>query len=580
MKSQTLKTIKFVFSQAKYKWTMGFVAVFMLIYVAADFVNPFVYRGIINAVSENNFQPIVFLVLILAIALLVHRIFRDIASLFLIRIEAGTMEKIGNRAFNHVAKLPYKFHTSTFAGSNARKIHRGIGMIETILDMFFYDLTPITLTMIFVILVLVKTNVLIGALLGIGLIIFIILSILLVKKQIKLEARRTKRENILSGTIIDSLSNNLTVKTFTGEKAESKIFGKDNMAWAESAKKCWTMGSLISLFQGSFIAFLEVMLLAISLYFWKQGAFNVGDIVFVQGNMGLLMFPMWTFGRFYRHFRRAEVDIQDLIKLLEKPLIIKSPKNAPILKIKKGEIKFENICFAYARKNKYALKNINLLIKPGEKIALVGPSGAGKSTFIKLLFRFVDPQKGKILIDGQNIKKVDLESLRKSISLVPQEPLLFHRSIYQNIKYGKKNAQKSEIIKAAKLAYADEFIQDLPKKYKSMVGERGIKLSGGERQRIALARVFLENAQILILDEATSSLDSVSENLIQQALDSLMQNRTTIIIAHRLSTIRKMDKIIVFEKGQIIEAGSHEELLSNSELYQKLWKSQVSRFID
>lgn len=203
-----------------------------------------------------------------------------------------------------------------------------------------------------------------------------------------------------------------------------------------------------------------------------------------------------------------------------------------------------------------------------------------QNAFIKLLFRFVDPTSGRILIDKQNIKKVNLESLRKSISLVPQEPLLFHRSIYQNIKYGKKDAKKSEIIKAAKLAYADEFIQDLPKKYKSLVGERGIKLSGGERQRIALARVFLENAPILVLDEATSSLDSASENLIQKALNNLMKNRTTIVIAHRLSTIREMDRIIVFERGKIVEVGAHDELLQNSNLYQKLWKSQVGRFID
>jgi len=580
MRSNTFKTIKFVFSQAGYKWAMIFVALFMLIYVGVDFVHPFVWRQIINIISNNASGSILFLMIILAVSFFVHRIFRDLAGMFLVRIEAKTMQRINNRAFSHVIKLPYKFHASTFAGSTSRKIHRGVGMIETIFDIFFYDLTPISLTMILVIVILLKTNILIGLPLLVSLIIFIIVSLVLVQKQMKLEKIRTLKENKLSGTMIDSITNNLTVKTFTGEKYENKLFNQDNQAWAKSAIKCWSFGTLISLFQGGFIAFLEITLLSLSLYLWKQGIFNIGDIVFVQGNMGLLMFPMWTFGRFYRHFRRAEVDMQDLIKLLEKPLVIKSSKDALILEIKKGEIKFENISFAYARKNKYALKNINLLIKPGEKIALVGPSGAGKSTFIKLLFRFVDPQKGRILIDNQNIKKINLESLRKNISLVPQEPLLFHRSIYENIKYGKKDAKKSEIIKAAKLAYADEFIQDLPKKYKSLVGERGIKLSGGERQRIALARVFLENAPILVLDEATSSLDSVSENLIQEALNNLMQNRTTIVIAHRLSTIRKMDRIIVFEKGKIVEVGPHDKLLQNSNLYQKLWKSQVGRFID
>jgi len=552
MKSQTFKTIKFVFSQAGYKWAMIFVAFFMLIYVGADFAHPFIWRQIINIISNNASGSILFLMIILAISFFVHRIFRDLAGMFLVRIEAKTMQTIGNRAFSHVIKLPYKFHASTFAGSTSRKIQRGVGMIETIFDIFFYDLTPISLTMILVVLILLKTNILIGLPLLISLIIFIIISLVLVQKQMKLEKIRTLKENKLSGTMIDSITNNLTVKTFTGEKYESRLFNQDNQAWAKSATKCWSFGTLVSLFQGGFIAFLEIMLLSIALYFWQKGVFNVGDIVFIQANMGLLIFPMWTFGRFYRHLRRAEVDMQDLIKLLAKPMTIKSAKDAPLLKITKGEIKFDQISFAYEKQNKYALNKINLLIKPGEKIALVGPSGAGKSTFIKLLFRFVDPTSGQILIDNQNIKKVNLESLRKSISLVPQEPLLFHRSIYQNIKYGKKNAKKSEIIKAAKLAYADEFIQDLPKKYKSLVGERGIKLSGGERQRIALARVFLENASILVLDEATSSLDSVSENLIQESLNNLMKNRTTIVIAHRLSTIRKMDRIIVFEKGKIV----------------------------
>lgn len=580
MKSQTFKTIKFVFSQAGYKWAMAVVALFMLIYVGVDFVHPFVWRQIINIISNNASGSILFLMTVLAIAFLTHRIMRDIATFFLIRIEVKTMEKVGNRAFSHISKLSYKFHASTFAGSTSRKIHRGISAIENILDIFSHDLTPISLTMVIAAIILFKTNILIGLPLIFGLIIFIAVSIILVKKRMRLDALRNKRENKLSGVMIDSITNNLTVKTFTGEKAENKLFGRNNKNWAQSTVRAWNFDAWTSLFQGGFIAVLEITLLSLSLYLWKQGIFNVGDIVFVQANMGLLMFPMWTLGRFYRNFRRAEIDMQDLIKLLEKPITIKSAKDAPLLKITKGEIKFNQVSFAYEKQNKYALDNINLLIKPGEKIALVGPSGAGKSTFIKLLFRFVDPTSGQILIDKQNIKKVNLESLRKNISLVPQDPLLFHRSIYENIKYGKKDAQKSEIVKAAKLAYADEFIQDLPKKYKSLVGERGIKLSGGERQRIALARVFLENAPILVLDEATSSLDSISENLIQEALNNLMKNRTTIVIAHRLSTIRKMDRIIVFERGKIVETGSHSQLLSGSQLYQKLWRSQVGRFID
>lgn len=576
MKSNAFKTIKFVFSQAKNKWAMFLVSFIMLLFVGFDFIHPFVWRKIINIVSGDATGSIIFLIGMLAISYFGHRIFKDLAGFLMLRIASATMQNIANKAFLHVSKLSYKFHTSTFAGSTARKINRGVHRAGDIFDVFFYDLVPVSLTMTAAAVILFKTSIIIGLPLIFGLIIFILVSIILVKKRMKLDQARNAQENKLSGTMIDSLSNNLTVKTFTGEKLEEKLFKKRNLFWRNAAVKSWNLETWTSLFQGGFIAILEVMLLSISLYLWKYGNFNVGDIIFVQANMSLLMFPMWTLGRFYRDFRRAEIDLQDLIKLLDKPITIKSKPNAPRLEIQKGGIIFDQVSFAYEKKNRQVLKDINLKIKPGEKIALVGPSGAGKSTFIKLLFRFVDPSQGKILIDNQNIKFVNLESLRKSISLVPQEPLLFHRTILENIKYGQPAGSKSAIIKAAKLAHAHEFIKNINKKYNALVGERGIKLSGGERQRIALARVFLENAPILVLDEATSSLDSVSENLIQDALDSLMQNRTTIVIAHRLSTIIKMDKIIVFEKGRIVEIGTHKKLAKTSRLYKKLWQTQTN----
>jgi len=580
-KFSSIRTIKFVFSQSRnHKLSMVMIFAIMLIYVGADFVHPFIWKRIINLVSQNQIGNIVSLVIILAIAYLGHRIFRDIAGFFLVRIEAKTRQSTANRAFSHATKLPYKFHVSTFAGSTVKKINRGVEGLGDALDVLTYDLTPIVLTMIISSIIFFKTSIIIGIPLVIGLIIFIVISIILVQKRMRLDNIRNQNENKLSGAIIDSLTNNLTVKTFTGEKTEEKLYARQNQSWAKAATRSWNFESWTSLFQGGFIAILEIMLLSISLYLWKQGSFNVGDIVFVQANMGLLMFPMWTLGRFYRNFRRAEVDMQDLIKLLVKPITIKSAKNAKLLKIQKGEIVFDQVSFSYEKTGREILRDLSLLIRPGEKIALVGQSGAGKSTFVKLLFRFIDPTYGKILIDNQNIRRVDLNSLRQSISLVPQEPLLFHRSILENIKYGRPKAGKQEIIKAAKLAHAYEFIDVLPRKFNTLVGERGIKLSGGERQRIALARIFLENAPILVLDEATSSLDSVSENLIQEALDSLMQSRTTIVIAHRLSTIRRMDRIIVFEKGRIAEMGSHDELVQKTSLYQKLWQSQAGKFVE
>ena len=260
------------------------------------------------------------------------------------------------------------------------------------------------------------------------------------------------------------------------------------------------------------------------------------------------------------------------------PYEIKDTPLAKPLAVAAGEVAFQEVNFAF-NQTRLVLKNINLTVKAGEKIALVGPSGAGKTTFIRLLLRFYDVADGKILIDGQNIQKVTLASLRDNISLVPQDPLLFHRTIRENIRYGRPTATDQEVEEAGRLAHCDDFIDNLSQKYETYVGERGIKLSGGERQRVAIARAILKNAPILILDEATSSLDSHSEALIQDSLDILMKDKTVIVIAHRLSTIRKMDRIVVLDNGQICETGRHEELIAKESLYRKLWELQAGGFI-
>ena len=265
-----------------------------------------------------------------------------------------------------------------------------------------------------------------------------------------------------------------------------------------------------------------------------------------------------------------------LIEIAEKTGVKGTKKE---ILVKNGDINFQDLNFSFNETRK-VLEDINLIINPGERVALIGPSGAGKTTFVKLLLRLYSPTSGKILIDGQDISKITQDSLRKNISMVPQDPILFHRTLSENISYGKQDATKEEIEKAAKLAHCDEFIKNLPYGLETFVGERGIKLSGGERQRVAIARAILKNAPILVLDEATSSLDSHSEMLIQDALNILMQGRTTIVIAHRLSTIQKMDRIIVFDNGKIIEEGSHNDLLNKSDsLYKKLWTLQAGGFL-
>jgi ATP-binding cassette subfamily B protein len=277
-----------------------------------------------------------------------------------------------------------------------------------------------------------------------------------------------------------------------------------------------------------------------------------------------------------RFFKSVGIASQAL-SLMNDPQDVNDAPNTPPLIVNKGEIVFENVSFHYGEKQLFANKDVH--IKGGEKVGLVGYSGAGKSTFVNLILRFYPVDKGRILIDGQDIASVTLESLRNQVALIPQDPLLFHRTLEDNIRYGNTSASKNDVYQAAKMAHCDEFIRRCPQGYDSLVGERGTKLSGGERQRIAIARAMLAGSPILILDEATSSLDSVTEQYIQESLEILMQNRTTIVIAHRLSTLAKMDRILVFDKGKVVEEGSHQELLAKRGHYAHMWQMQAGGFL-
>jgi ATP-binding cassette subfamily B protein len=301
---------------------------------------------------------------------------------------------------------------------------------------------------------------------------------------------------------------------------------------------------------------------------------SLGDMIMIQALLLQLFMPLGSLGIVYRQIKHNFIDMNNMFNLLDKKPKIKSDKNAPLLKVGQGKIEFKNVTFAYSGKES-VLKDISFDISPGQKVAIVGASGSGKSTLAKLLFRFYDVESGEILIDGQNIKQLDLSSVQKAIGVVPQDTVMFNESIYYNIAYGKQGATSDEVKTAAKLAFIDQFIEQLPQGYDSRVGERGLKLSGGEKQRLAIARVLLKNPPILIFDEATSALDSYSEQMVQRALNSVGQQHTTLVIAHRLSTIVDSDKIIVLGSGGIQESGSHEELLKAQGEYAKLWDLQI-----
>lgn len=399
------------------------------------------------------------------------------------------------------------------------------------------------------------------------------------RKKLK-TASETKAaaQSTLSGKLVDSLSNYAIVKSFSGAKREAKYLEphrekkiKTHLHFAFLNRLFWGVpGALWSVFFGGTLFFCSM------LYF--RGEMTIADIVFT---IGVYFSVMGTIGGLINQIP----DIVDQIGSASKsyrelvaPVKITDVENAKELKVPHGKIEFKNISFKYRRKN--VLANLNLVIKPGERVGIVGASGAGKTTLVNLLMRFYDPNQGQILIDGQDIAKVSQDSLRESISYIPQEPTMFNRTIMENIEYGRPGATPKQVKVAAIEASADEFIMGTDKKYNSLVGDRGIKLSGGQRQRIAIARAFLKNAPILILDEATSALDSETESTIQQSFEKLSAGHTTLVVAHRLSTLRNMNRIIVLDHGHIVESGTHMSLLRKKNgIYAKLWKMQSGGFI-
>jgi ATP-binding cassette subfamily B protein len=377
----------------------------------------------------------------------------------------------------------------------------------------------------------------------------------------------------------DAVSNQSTVTLFAAAPYEYRIFGDAVERWRAVTMRSWNADAWILAIQGLFAIAIEIALLAGGVLLWQQGAITVGDFVLIQVYIIGLVDRIWNLGNSMRRVYNAFADAHEMIAIFETPLGIQDVPDAPALAVAAGKIELRDVAFGYGEGSP-TFSGLSLTIDAGERVALVGTSGAGKSTITKLLLRLHDVTGGSIEIDGQDIARVTQDSLRAAISFVPQEPILFHRSLRDNIRYGKPDATDEEVIEAAKKARCHEFITKLTEGYDTHVGERGIKLSGGERQRVAIARAILKDAPILILDEATSSLDSESEALIQEALDELMRRKTVIVIAHRLSTIMRMDRIVVIEGGKIVAQGTHQELLDHEgSLYHKLWSIQAGSFV-
>ncbi len=487
-------------------------------------------------------------------------------------------EYLSKLAFQAVINQSMTFHNDRFSGSLTSAANKLPSAFISIKSNFVWDIYPLILTAIFSIAVAAVICAPFAAILLLYIIVYMIIAVATYYKTRRFDEQLADAENKQTGQLADAVTNEMSVKSYARENIEASRFA----ASTARTKKATFQTAKISFFRNmsmnvvNLTTFIGLLILIIMSHSWF--GLTIANIVFLYSLSNSLLSNVWTINHILRVINRSFGDAKEMVGILDLPLIIDDKTDKP-LEISKAEINVSHMTF-YHKKQKDALfHDFNLDIPAGRTVGLVGISGSGKSTLTKLLLRFDDVSAGAIYIDGQDIRDVTQKSLRESIAYVPQESSLFHRSIYENIAYGKTGATREEVLRAAKLANADEFIKELPDGYDTLVGERGVKLSGGQRQRIVIARAILKNAPILILDEATSALDSESESQIQGALANLMKGRTSIVVAHRLSTIAGLDEIVVLKSGKIVERGSHHELLKTGKEYAKLWSRQSGAFL-
>jgi ATP-binding cassette subfamily B protein len=493
-------------------------------------------------------------------------------------LQTNTNVDLYTRAFDKTIRHAHSFFVSNFAGSLTSRVNKYARALDTLFDALILTFLGDFVFIIGAIYVLLTRNVLLGVSVLVWSSAFLCFQLFVSRVRHPVRIEVSKADTQLIGTLSDAITNHMNVSLFSNFLLENKRLSNVLENWKFRVTNIWSMDQKIWIGIGLFNILLQVFLIYSAIILWGENLLTVGDFALIQSYILIIFGKFAGINRTFRRFYDALADAGEMVAILETPHEIQDVSGAKDLLVGSGNIVFDDVGFAFDVERPI-LNHLSLNIQSGQKVALVGPSGAGKSTITKLLLRLYDVHSGTITIDGQNIAQVTQDSLRNAIGFVPQEPLLFHRSLMENIRYGRRDAIDAQVVDAARQAHCHEFISQLPQQYDTLVGERGVKLSGGERQRVAIARAILKNAPILILDEATSSLDSESESYIQDSLRTLMQGKTVLVIAHRLSTISHMDRILVIQHGAVEADGTHTELLERDGLYQKLWSIQAGGFI-
>ncbi|HEX2527964.1 MAG TPA: ABC transporter ATP-binding protein [Geminicoccus sp.] len=508
------------------------------------------------------------------------------AIVAVIGLTLDVMSAIGRDAFYRVQRFSSDWHASHFAGSTVRKVSRGMNAIDALHDTLLLALLPSLVVLAGSAALLGWKWPLMGLVVALSALGYLALTAGLSLLWVAPAARLSNSwDTRLGGALADAVGANAVVKSFGAEAREDELLGRLITRWRKRTRRFWLRGTASEAAQGGALQLLRAAVIGMALWFWWQGQATPGDVAYVLTMYLVVQGYLRDVGYHVHALQRSVNEMEELVSIHEQPLGIDDHPQAKPIRIAHGEIRFDHVHFHYGRHTVPLYHDLSVTIRAGQRVGLVGRSGSGKTTFVKLIQRLHDVNDGRILIDGQEITQASQTSLRAQIAVVQQEPILFHRSLFENIAYARQSSERpvamAEVEQAARLANAHEFITRLPKGYATTVGERGVKLSGGERQRVALARAFFADAPILILDEATSSLDSESEALVQEAMERLMKGRTSIVIAHRLSTVRAVDRILVFDGGRIVEDGPHDLLLRKEDgIYRRLFDRQARGMLE
>jgi ATP-binding cassette subfamily B protein len=567
----------------KYSHWFGFsLAAYGIAAVTSQVYSTLILKHIVDIISasspgwSNQLQT---QIILLAGVLFLQNILFRLGDLALRKYQVPGRAHIAKYIFRIIQGHSYDFFSNTFVGSMVSKAKRFEDGFGTLSDNFIFTFWWESVVLISMLIVLTMISWPLALIFIVCIVLLFMVTVPALKERMQYDAKEGEASSKLTGYFSDTISNVLNVKVFSSAFFEIKNFNKVVNERRDIENISYKIGNKLIAIQAGLGELVGMLMIVTSIWLWSQGKVTAGTILLVVSFSQSLFHIILQFTRSTTRVLQAIANAKEMIDIFELELSVKDNANAEKLVVTEGKVQFHDIDFSYGS-DKEVFSNFNFSMKSGEKVGLVGPSGGGKSTITKLLLRFMDPTSGKIYIDNQDIRLVTQDSLRRAIGYVPQEPLLFHRTLRENIAYGKLDATDEEVIEAAKKAHAHEFIETLEQGYDTMVGERGVKLSGGQRQRVAIARAILKNAPILVLDEATSALDSISELAIRDAVDKLIEEKTAIIIAHRLSTVEKMDRIIVLGKdGKISEQGTHQELVSKGGLYSELWSHQTGGFL-